>query len=609
MQATNTSTNKPKLRIRLFRRQALISIIGLGVASVCYMKFVFDYHLKTTLEKYATNLNGAQVNIGNLHTNFITRSLDIENVQVAHHVNAMKNIVEIDKITLSFSVEPLLRKKLILYGMTVEGIHHGTQRETSGIRQYEPEQAYIPPSLIDRGVSTLYTNIRSELNDNPLRFLGNLATGINVKGKVEGLIDQLQTTQHLKETREQLETAINKWDAKKEVLPSLDQRKALKKKLDDLVAMKKNNRSIAYTPLQEAMDELEKQKSAISIVDDLEKDINNIKLSIAYYEPVIDKDIQFLEQKLDIPQLQRGDLTSLVFGTKFMGYLERVSYWIDQSRRKMPTGATFGHSSMVAQPREPGFLIHYGKNAGNPSFLIDGITLTSQLGADKTLGKVSGNISNFTSDPPILGKPTTMSLNADFPNFGVKGITAELLVDHVGASPKEEFSLKIDSFPLNDWMLSEHPDLKFKVNKAKCSVEFTGNFHEEEVSMQWKMHFDDVNYDVQSRYKQVQEVLQNVLTGINSFDVTGLVTGTFSELKYEASSEFGKQLALGLQREFRHQMTAVEESLRSNIADRTAPAKQALVDRLHENEQTVFEPYFVARRDIQAMQVLADKLK
>ncbi len=607
MQATDTSANKPKLRI--FRKQALFSFVGIIAAIGFYTKFVFDYHLKISLEKYGALLNGAQVNIGSIKTSLISRSVEVERIQVAHHVNAMKNIVEIDNIKLYFQMEPLFRKKLIIYGMTVKGIHHGTQRETSGIRPYDADQTYAPPSLIDRGVSTLYSTIRTDLNRNPLRHLGNLASGLNVKGKIEGLLGELQTVASLNETRANLETAINKWDLRKSDLPSQSQLATLQKKMEELLVQKRNHRSLTSLVTDPVLDDFDKQKLLVlPLATQVETELNAIKQAIQSYEVFVEKDIELLGAKLDIPQLKRDDLTGLVFGTKFMGYLERVSYWIDQSRKKMPTGSTFGHSSIVAQPRDPGLLVHYGKNAGNPSFLIESITFESDLGEDKTLGKVRGVLNNFTLDPPILGKPTTLQLDMDFPFYNTKGIHAELSVDHLGSVPLEEFKLHIENFQLSDWMISEQQDLKFKVDKARCSVDFTGKFEDQKVMMDWNFRFKDVSYDVQSRFKQVQEVLRNVLTGIYSFDVAGNVSGTFSELKYEASSEFGKQLAAGLQREFRHQISALEETLRGNITDQTAPRKRAILDRLQENEQNVFEPYFAARRSIQSLQDLADKI-
>jgi uncharacterized protein (TIGR03545 family) len=321
----------------------------------------------------------------------------------------------------------------------------------------------------------------------------------------------------------------------------------------------------------------------------------------------VKQDVQTARRVLGLPRTDFDDLTPQVFGPRMLGYLERLSYWVDLSRRRMPKGTVAGPVSWVSHPSARGQDIQFGKLAGSPTFLIKTLTISSDQASGTGAGKVKGRLVGITSDPTIYGHPTEGIIEADFPNSGVRNLTLKFKIDHTKSRSLEDVSLSVEGLPMVDWVFANTGELAMKVKHGVATGELKSSFNEDDLKAHWKLSLRDVDYEVVSVYKQAEEMIRNIINPIYSFDLDGRVEGPFDKLRFSSTSALGKRLAEGLKQEYRHQLAAIDDNLTKIILDQIEPKKMEFTYRFGEIRTKFIQPMEEKVRQIQTLRSLASQ--
>ncbi|HPI40527.1 MAG TPA: hypothetical protein PLJ21_06960, partial [Pseudobdellovibrionaceae bacterium] len=136
---TNTNQQKPKTdsskktKPKFFLRlEAIIPFLILCGLVYVYFFLFFDLHLKKSLEYIGYQVNEAEVNIGHLSTSFTKASILIQNIEVTNPEAPEKNSVSIKKIEFKALWDAMLRARLVIDNIGVDGIQINTLRKRAG---------------------------------------------------------------------------------------------------------------------------------------------------------------------------------------------------------------------------------------------------------------------------------------------------------------------------------------------------------------------------------------------------------------------------------------------------------------------------------------------
>ena len=137
------------VRIRWPGLIAFLMIVAIG-AAVWWL--VVDTLVKRGIEAIGTKLVGAKVELARADVSLVPLGIELRRLQVTNPDEPMRNAVEITRMAFGMEALQLLRRKVIIDEMAIDGMQFNTVRQTSGaiVRQAEKKEGEKPGgSFID----------------------------------------------------------------------------------------------------------------------------------------------------------------------------------------------------------------------------------------------------------------------------------------------------------------------------------------------------------------------------------------------------------------------------------------------------------------------------
>lgn len=562
----------------MMRPRGLLVLFVLFSSISLYTKFIFDSQLKAWLEKHLTQLNGAQVNIGSIKTYFLQGKLVLKDIQFGSPTTPMRNTFQINTVTTQFAVGPIFRKKFHISDLNIDGFQYWTQRLEPSIDPESFDTNIMAAAVMDRASHGIYTGIRNELTDNPLRHLGQLGTGFTLQSRIALLADKLTTIRQLKSILNDLKEKDSYWERKTAEIPSEAAFAGLQNRIQK---EKSKSDSTSLTELQSKLEELQNS------IQELDQQIVTAKADLKKVDETVEQDVSFIRRELGLPDSNHEDLTDLIFGPVWLGFLEKLSYWIDFGRTQSPVGSSNENYGMTILTRKGKRAVHFGSLGALPSFLLEQATFKSGDNPQSNTVIIEGVLHGLNSDPVIYGKPTLLHLTADYPEKGFRNLTIDAMMDHTGTVPKENLTVSINSFPIQDWALSRTSDIQLKIKNALVGLDLIGEFEGEEVNLKWDMRISEAEYQIQSRFRPVEQTLKTIVQDMYSFPLEGTITGNKASVSFQSKSGLGRRLATGLRTEFKHEFSALNEAIVNETLSFFPPIKEQIETLIRKNREEV----------------------
>ena len=99
-----------------------------------------DSLVERGIETIGTKLVGATVELGAADVSFFPLGIELKRLEVTNPDEPMRNAVEAARIAFGMEALQLLRRKVIIDEMTVDGVRFNTERKTSGAIVKQAEQ-------------------------------------------------------------------------------------------------------------------------------------------------------------------------------------------------------------------------------------------------------------------------------------------------------------------------------------------------------------------------------------------------------------------------------------------------------------------------------------
>lgn len=576
------------------RWNAIIPFVILCALFYIYFFFFFDTHIRKAIEWGGYKALGTELNIGEFKSSFLKGNVQINKIELTDAQEPLFNSIELGSVRFDLNWDALLRLKLVVEEVAVEGVQFKSKRAHAGKVAPPP-----PPSESDNGpsfASQLQDKAVNKLEgDNKSNVLGDVA-GFLKSGSADAQLKNLQGQMASKKLLEEMNTKWtqkkNEWDNRIKSLPTGKELNVLKDRFGKI-------KYKDFKTPQELEASLKEIDSVVKEVDSKNKQIQEIKTNLdadlkgldqdyKNLDVQIKKDVDTLKSHFKIPKIDASSFAKALF----MEYLTPVMQKVDRYKKlaekylppkyakklngeKVPVEKD--DDTIQPHPREKGTSYEFPIAKGYPLFWIQKVKISSSSNARADYGDFKGLISDITSNQKQIGRPTALNINGDFKSMNVSGIKLNAELNNTKPESVVKFQFGIGSYPLTNLNLMQSKDGEISIPLSNTSVAASGEIVGfKNYDLKFKNEFKAVDFKVSTPDKTITEVLNQTLSVIKSFDLEATVKGELKNLDIDIRSSLGGDLQRSFENLLKAKIAEANEKLQKSINDEIGKLKAQL---------------------------------
>lgn len=622
---TDSKKKKPKKKgpIRFEAIGPFVIVVALIWA---YFFFFFDSHVRKGIEFIGTQANGAEVNVGYVHSSFWKASLDIGKIQVTSAEEPSKNKIQIGSMHWKMLWDALLRGKVVVNEASILDIALGAPRSRPG-RVLPP-----PPPPVDDGKPSAVAKLKdealkraeAEFKKNILGDAASMLSGTDPVAQLKGLEANLKSSVRIKELQADLDKKQKEWKERLDRLPQAKDIAALQDKIKKVKLDKFNNPAEVQQSLQQ-LDGIFKEadakiKEVQATHQALTGDVGTYQNSLKDLQSMVDKDIKELEGHLKLPKLDAQSISSTLFGPTILSKVKQGEFYISKAREYMPPKKSKEEKkAFVPTPheREKGRNYKFGRPNSYPLFWLKLAKISSKAtpGAEMS-GNLVGALENVTNDQELINQPTTASFKGDFPGQGFYGVEGKLTFDHRTENPVEKLDLAIGAFPMADRALVDSADVKIGINGAAGSTTLNAEVSGDAIRIASVTNIEKSKNSAASATTStssdkvapgaptgatgvgsfltssstqpiVADILKGALADILKVNLKAGIGGKWTDPKFDIESSLGRDLSAAFEKQFQAKLNEAKAKLQSFINDNIGKQREQLMAEFNKQKAMV----------------------
>jgi len=414
-------------------------LIILLVLGVWYL--FADRIIVNNIEEAGEFIVGAKVDIGKTNLTIIPLGITLNNLKVADPNSPMQNLIDVDNISFHLDGKYLFERKVIIKDMVIEGLKFNTERQKSG------EIAGAKPLTVNRAIDDFIL---------PLLDISNLKTFIEQ--------EDLQSIDGLNAVKQDIIRVEKEWKAAYRLMPNTGDMREYRNKTNIIIADVKENKVKGLITNARGIRQLK---------DEINRDIDNINLNKKAMEidldsletkknrvlGYIDKDIAKLREKYTPDIRGFNNFSKYIFKDDILRQIDDGLVWynrfeplFDYAYNKIKDDY-YGNEPILFD----GIDVQFPEHDPKPSFFIE----LARLSFEKSIGDLSGEITNFTTQQNISGLPTSIKLDGSNLDFA-ESVNFSGLINHVNVDDvKDNILLAIRKQKINNtkYQIVENWDL------------------------------------------------------------------------------------------------------------------------------------------------------
>jgi len=372
-----------------FRWQGLV-VFGV----LCGLIFLFWFLLADMLvgrfiEKTGTRVVGAKVELAKADVRLFPLGITLSTLQVTNPDSPMFNAFEVSRIDFSLDTPNLLRRKIIIDTMAVDGLRFNTPRKTSGAVAFRAREK--APSAKPSAKPGLPSLKIPDVNDILAR-------------------EKLASLDRAKQLRTEIDAAKIDWQKR---LAKAPDRKTFEQY--HVRANKLQKEAKGFSGALTVANDLKKLQKDVSTdlaqLKSLQKDFNRdtdaLKKKLDQLKSAPQQDIDRILNTYNLSAEGVGNVSQLLFGDKIGGNIQKAIFWYGKLKPLLETHGPKGKTDAAAAPeRGKGVNVRFKEADPLPDLLARQVRASVILPA----GAVNGEIRQITSDQQRLGLPLAVRL-------------------------------------------------------------------------------------------------------------------------------------------------------------------------------------------------------
>ncbi len=539
------------------RLRGIIAFVAvLAVIAVIWL-FLVDYAVKKAVEIVGTEMVGARVELASADLTLSPLGITLEGLQVTNPEEPMTNAFEASVITASLEFGPLLRRKIIVDNLKIDGLRLATVRKKSGAIK-ESKRAAVKAQAIE--------------------FKKQFEMPSFEKPDLKAILanEKLETRDIIESLKKDIEKAKGDWAGQIKGLPDKEKIEDYKRRFKALEKSTKGSGILEIlaggTEFIALQEDLEKDLKAIKKANKgLERRLKDYESRIKGINKAVDRDIRRITDKYLMPSNMIRNMTLMIFGERVAALTERGTYWYKRLEPFIERGGKgSGEVEVVEKLRGTGAWIRFKEHEPLPDLLIR----KAEVAVLTERGQISGVIKDITPDQKILGRPMTFKFATDTLK-GVDGFTFSGTLDHINKEKAlDELVLKIEGFGLKDADLASSA-LPLTVKSALIDLDLVAGLKAEaygrSLGSKFNMAFSKVRLiKGESTGNKMQDTIAEAFTGIDSFKLRGsmtgkLIGGKLSEENLKISGDLDKIMERAVASIFTKEALGFKRELRSGL--------------------------------------------
>ena len=544
----------------------LTTIIIIALIAILNILF-FDKILKKVIISAGQTAVGAKVEIDYLKTSFKNCSVTINGFRAADKNNYFKNLVDIEKIRFDVRFAPLLRKKVVIDEMSLDGLRWQTDRKTSG--ELPKKKKSNKESKFAKMFKTAKEKTVTEFNNLPSVEMFNKIQDQIKNFDVNKLIEDsgLSSIKEVEKVSADLQDKYKSYQDKINNFNYEEKINRAKTLADDLskskfgsladianTAKKVNELKTLKKEFDDILAELNNAKKDVSATIDVTKQIKN----------TITNDVNMICEKISIPTLNTKNISQMLFGTKWVNRVEKVLYYISIIKQYIPEGSDEEEVKEVKQ-RALGRDIIFREKL-YPSLLISLMKVTGTTAKTKEEVGIdfSGLIKNISSSPKLVGAPIILELAG---NNSTQKLAVNGLFDHRTKDSKD--NIKVEIAGLSGTILNIEPnDYLPLIDTSKVNVAGSFDLNNSGFLCSADIAFRDIKEKALNSVEGNLKYLAQITNSIKSFDVNLTAQTQDSEnLNIKINSDIDKKLYDAISKLFSAQVNEAKDKIKQKVTE------------------------------------------
>jgi uncharacterized protein (TIGR03545 family) len=589
-------TSAPKIKKPSIIRWGAIGPLTIVIAlTYVYFYFLFDLHLRKSIEWLGYLAVGAEVNVESVETSFFKASLKITDVEITNAEKPTHNLVSLGSIKFSMIWDALLRGKVVIHEASIEQIMYDNARKKPGkVKPPEPEDNQ--PSVLEKEAQKLgkeaIDKAQDQYGDNVLGDVAAMLGGASSESKAKELEGQIQSKIKIAEVQKSFEDSKKIWNEKVAHLPQAKDFKAV----GDKLAKVKTKDFKTPEELKASLDQIQtllKEGETLgqqvqNTSKELDENIKSLNTKMQELEKIVQSDISMLEAHFQIPKLDGAAISKALLRRYIDPYMAKFQKYNKLAHKYIPPGLLEKKKdekpdpSIQPHPRAKGVTYEFGRQNSYPLFWLQRAAISSKANPQHPeVGNLSGEALDFTSNAFLTGKPMVLRFNGDFPGMAVTDVMATLNLNHHQFPINEALRAKIGSYVVDKKMLVTSKDIELGFNKATGSSLIEANFQ----GKNWNFSIDNVyskiDYNISSPNKTMDEILKKVFQDIPILKIQASGEGEFPHLPINIKSNLGDEIAASLSRQLNEKIVEAKAQVKKIVAENINKEKQKLEEQFN----------------------------
>jgi uncharacterized protein (TIGR03545 family) len=492
---------------------------------VCVWLFFVDGWVKSQIEEEGTEALGAKVELDAADLSLFPAGLMLTRLQVTDPKEPMTNAVEIAHVTMGLDGLNLLRRKIIVEEMALEGVRLSTPRATSG--------AIYEVSRQEEGFEIFSIDLPSlEVPD------------------VKNILEQedLETLRLIETLEADVKREKETWESRLKELPGKSQLAEYKKRVKNLKKAKKGGLEGilgGVGEVQSLKQDIEREiQSLKGAKKEIEDKVALFRTRLGQLKTAPQRDIQHLKAKYNLSPQGLANMSQTLLGEKIGSWVRQGAQWYERAKPFLEGAQALGGGETGPEVHKPlrgkGMDVHFKEADPLPDFLIR----TTKVSVSLDVGDIAGTVHNITSDQPTLGQPTTFAFSGDQLK-GVKSVRVEGALNHVvPADSRDHLTLKTEGYELPNFVLSKDVKWPVALKSGLGDLNLNAELKRGALTANGKGNFRDLHLSAgkENDTNPLTKALSSAVTGISQLSFEAKVKGTLEQQDVTLTSDLDRIL-------------------------------------------------------------------
>ncbi|MDH5445596.1 MAG: TIGR03545 family protein [Gammaproteobacteria bacterium] len=522
--------------------------LAVVVLALFYILFI-DSIIRNSIEYAGTRMVGAKVELAEVDFKFSPMGMKLGRLQVTNPDVPMQNIIDIKQIRFNMDSLNILRRKVLINEMRVEGVQFHTARKTSGAIKKAASPKPKPRPATDgkkKETGLAMPDIKIPNVDEIMGREEIKTIGMAEKFKTDSQVSQDRWKKIVHDMPDEKRVDEHKARLDKIKQTNTKDIKALADAIEDLKRLKKDIKS--------DMSYVDNSRNKISgDLGQLNKDFKALKSSP-------EDEYRRLTSKYSVTAGSVGNISQLLFGGEAKKYTNMAMGWYKKIEPYMAY-VDFSGGKEPQVDRHKGLDIRFKEYNPQPDFLIK--VAHASFETDK--GRFSGKIMDITGEQDITRKPVSLRFSGN----KMKGIGSILLTgsfNHIDpSSKKDQINFTLSQYALNKYRLIDREDMTIYLDKAKSDLKLVASRVNDNIQADFRSHVHSIQYNNTASGNEMAMMFLSSINKTRDFNIYGKLRGTFDNYSTKVSSDLDNRLRANMGEHINRRLAGFRKQLRDKI--------------------------------------------